>query len=352
MKNSKLGIIGGCGSSGTTLLAHLISRHPRIASGPEFNCFNHREIYDCEKLRRCYQSLLNGHCSPFGYIDVSVFMTNRAYYGIVEDKVGQWVSASSSAADFMGQIADHLRSHLNKPMFVEKSPTNVYSFGILARQHPDIPLIHVIRDGRDVAASLQRRGFNLFAAGTRWLFDTMAGLAGRQSPNYLEVFYEDLVKNPVEVLKKIFDHLGVDPEEDVLGNGSKAVKGVYTQDWKDIPEPLAWKQTPSDPISPASVGQYKTEFNEKQLYLLDRITLNRKAAARLGLGSAPFSFKQALHQTGYEPSYYTPETDLSRKFREMILQLNDYNRMLSRAHSNRRWRLPSRMSYIASWRSS
>ena len=46
MSQYKIAIAGGCGSSGTTLLAHLLSKHPDIGSGPEFNFFNHFEIFD------------------------------------------------------------------------------------------------------------------------------------------------------------------------------------------------------------------------------------------------------------------------------------------------------------------
>ena len=35
-----LAIVGGSGSSGTTLLARLLSRHPCVVSGPEMKFFN------------------------------------------------------------------------------------------------------------------------------------------------------------------------------------------------------------------------------------------------------------------------------------------------------------------------
>jgi hypothetical protein len=259
--------------------------------------------------------------------------------------VGHWAAESNSSADFMNHAAQHLTTHLSKPMFVEKSPTNVYSFSILASQHPEIPLIHIIRDGRDVAASLQKRGFNLFAAGTRWLFDTTAGLAGRQSPNYLEIFYEDLVKEPEVVLKRIFYHLGVDPEVDVLQKAHKTGKGVYQEDWKDRPEPRAWQQTPADPVSSASVGRYKEVFNEPDLHILERIRLNKKGAMRLGSGI--LSFKELLFRLGYQPHQYSVPVTSADRLRDILLQIKDYNRRLSRAHASRSWRLPPRFSSIA-----
>jgi Sulfotransferase family len=344
MNKPRLAIVGGCGSSGTTLLAHLLSRHPEIASGPEFNCFNHKEIYDLPLLRQRYRSMLKGNCEPFGYIDVHVFMTHRDYYAINAEQIEGRVRTSNSAQEFIYRIADHVTAHLGKPMFVEKSPTNVYSFKILAEQYSEVPLIHVIRDGRDVATSLRRRGFNLFAAGTRWLFDTMAGLAARKHSNYLEIRYEDLVQSPAEVLQKIFLHLGVDLETDVLRGRSRVKKGVYTEDWKMRSVPQAWQQTPDDPISTASVGRYKRVLTAQELSILDRITLNKKGASRLGCEIC--SFGQLLRELGYTPNSVHVQKHGAVKVREFLLQLSDYNRLLSRAHDNRRWRLPTPISYI------
>ena len=196
----------------------------------------------------------------------------------------------------------------------------------------------------EIVTSLRRRGFNLFAAGTRWLFDTMAGLAGRWHSNYLEIRYEDLVQSPAEVLKKIFLHLGVDPETDVLSGRHRSEKGVYAEDWKMRSVPRAWQQTPDDPISAASVGRYKSVITAQELSILDRITLNKKGAARLGCEIC--SFGQLLRQMGYTPNPAIEQKYGAGRLREFLLQLNDYNRLLSRAHDNRRWRLPSPISYI------
>ena len=343
MANYPLAIVGGCGSSGTTLLAHLLSRHPQVASGPEFNCFNHPEIFDIAQLRRCLPEMLRSGCRSNGYNNVHAFMSYREHYGIVPERVLAWAAKSTEAGDFLRHVHTHVRERFQRPVFVEKSPTNVYNFARLAREFPDIPLVHVIRDGRDVATSLTKRGFNLFAAGSRWLYDTLAGLQARGAANYLEVRYEELVIEPQRVLTEIFRHIGVDPGVDVLAQAARVEPGVYNEDWKARHEPSVWQQTPADPISAASVGRYRQSLSREDLSMLARISLTPRAAQRL---CGPGSFGALIEHLGYDAAEAVPARDWRQRLSELRLELTDYNRRLSRFHNHRQWMLPPRYTRI------
>ena len=209
MDNFNLGILGGCGSSGTTLLIHLLSRHPDIASGPEFNLFNHYELYNFDYVKHHYQRMLGDKCYPSGYIDTGAFMTYREHYGIDKELISSWITSSSSLSEFISAVSQHMNNHFSASYFLEKSPTNVYGFRYIADQFPEIPIVHVIRDGRDVACSLNKREFILFSAGSRWLYDTLCGLSVKNAPNYLEIRYEQLVQHPEQTLKTIYQHFGI-----------------------------------------------------------------------------------------------------------------------------------------------
>jgi hypothetical protein len=75
--------------------------------------------------------------------------------------------------------------------------------------------VHIIRDGRDVALSLHKKGWSrplpwqkrksLLAAGLYWEWIVRKGrrYGGLLGSNYLEVRYEDLVRQPAEVLPGI-----------------------------------------------------------------------------------------------------------------------------------------------------
>jgi hypothetical protein len=347
MGKYNLSIVGGCGSSGTTLLAHLLSKHPDVVSGPEFNCFNHYEIYDFTLFKNKYESMFYGKCMPWGYIDIHVFMTYREQYGIDLENLANWVLESSSTDEFFERLCLHVCRRFEGSYFIEKSPTNVYSFQKLVDKQPNIPLVHLIRDGRDVAASLMKRGFNLYFAGTRWLYDTLCGLNGRGSASYYETTYEELVSSPDNVLNKIFQHLDIDPNKNNEQAQQQAKNtGVYQEDWLNRKEPRAWNQTPADPISSASVGKYKSALTEKELSALYRITLTQKA--RDNISTDIKTFGDLIEYLGYDRKENI-DTNHKSTFNttEKYLELQDYLRRLKRYRNNGRLLIPSRYSRIS-----
>ena len=336
---SRLGLMGGSGSSGTTLLVHLLSRDPAIGSGPEFNCFNHPEVYEAAALRRAWPELRRGRAVPAGYIDVPVFMTHREHYGITDHLIEQWLGDSESGAGFVSQLKEHLHRVLKCELVLEKSPTNIYCFRDAGESLPGVKLIHMIRDGRDVTVSLMRRGFNLFGAGSRWLYDTVRGLEAREASNYLEVRYESLVADPDPVCRSLLSHLGVDRLQPADGADHER-RGLYTEQWTNRAEPRAWNQTPSDPITSRSVGQFRERLSSGDIERLKRICLHRSVAVTGGL---PRKFGDLLDHLGYrdEPESGQQRNDVLSDWR---LEATDYARRVQRFHNRSYWRMPRRLT--------
>jgi hypothetical protein len=89
----------------------------------------------------------------------------------------------------------------------------------IKRDFPDALIIHIIRDGRDVALSLDKRGWSrplpwdradgLLAAGLYWEWIVRKGRKGGSllQPDYMEVGYEDLVRDPAETLRRVADFI-------------------------------------------------------------------------------------------------------------------------------------------------
>lgn len=346
MEKLKLVIVGGCGSSGTSLFAHLISRHKDVVSGPEFNCFNHYEIFDYSLLSTKYRTMFSGHCRPNGYIDVHVFMTYRKRYGVDIEHLKRWVEESTSTYSFFTHICEHMTNRFGPSYFVEKSPSNVYSFKDFSSVLPEVPLIHIVRDGRDVVSSLMKRNFSLFCAGSAWLYDTLAGIRARGAKNYLEIRYEDLVSDPVGTLRKVCDHLKLPYDSNLVDKDYENSPGIYVEDWLDRKEPRVWKQTPSDPISTASIGRYKDDLDKSDLSTLYRIRVTKRAASKLQVDTC--SFAELLQLLGYSPDrLQNIETTMCRrKIKELRYELEDYYRRVGRFTHYRYYRLPNRYTYI------
>lgn len=339
---SRLILVGGCGSTGSTLLAHLLSRHPAIGSGPEFNCFNHPELYDIGALRKAWPSLRSGRAAPAGYIDVPVFMTHAEHFQTDHQLVAAWLADSRSSADFVRHLQRHLRGVLNCDYVLEKSPSNAYCFRLAQATLAGVRIVHLIRDGRDVVVSLMRRQFNLFGAGSRWLYDTLRGLEARSGGNYCEVRYESLVSDADQTIGRILQHAGVEPEQSaaVPAPVARHKSGLYTEDWTQRAEPRAWNQTPADPISTKSVGQYRNALSAVDLSRLYRIRLRPGVIVDASL---PRSFGELLDFLDYARQ---PDAASVRRtcLRDASDEVSDYWRRLRRFESRNQIALPRRLT--------
>jgi hypothetical protein len=294
MGKARLALVGGCGSSGTTLLIHLLSRHPQVATAPELNFFNHPETLELARFTRTLDALLARHRLTPGYKQVATFLGPRDELELERARLADWAARARDAAELRGWLAEHVCARVGATHFVEKTPTNVYAFAQLARESPDVRLVHLIRDGRDVAASLAQRGRSLFAAGSRWLYDTLAGRQARGSPAYLELRYEDLVTHPEATLARVFAHLGLpDPVPTAVESG-----GRVPETWRRKRAAARWSRTPDQPVSAASVGRFRQDLDGPSLALLHRIRLTAHGARALDAPVA--SFAELLPQLGYE----------------------------------------------------
>jgi hypothetical protein len=323
-RKPRLALAGGCGSSGTTLLAHLLGRHSKIVTGPELDFFNHPEAWSPGELAGAVDELFGRRRLSSGYKLVVGFCKPAAEFGIDAALVATWAKSSSRVGDLCDKLAAHVCAGKGAQWYVEKTPTNVYGFDVLSRSVPGMPLIHQIRDGRDVAASLVRRGKTLFYAGSRWLYDTLAGLRARGRDGYLELRYEDLVTDPGTVLARVLGALGLAFEDGMLSASGRVERaGEYLEAWRERAAPKHWTSVPSDAVSSKSIGCGLRELSERQLSMLYRIRLTDRAAADL---AAPvLTFGELLDLLGYPKSPSQPmHVGVGVRLNEAVSEAADY----------------------------
>ena len=152
--------ICGCGHSGTTLLATILSAHPdTFVPLYETNIFLKPDYEDAyRKLRR--------------------------------------------EARQQGKIA-----------LIEKTPRHVQKLELIRNTVPRAKFIIPVRDGRDVAASVRTRIGTAEAGVTRWIENNRYVLPERGKPDVLIYRHEDLVADPERLLRRIcrFLRLNYDP---------------------------------------------------------------------------------------------------------------------------------------------
>jgi protein-tyrosine sulfotransferase len=116
-------------------------------------------------------------------------------------------------------VLEQVRRKAGTKWVADKTPSNVLGFPDLQHMLPDSPLVHVLRDGRDVVASLLQESWKDIATGEPLLItsDPRAAaahwvrcvLAGRSVSRVLEIRYEDLVADPEPALMRLVDAIGV-----------------------------------------------------------------------------------------------------------------------------------------------
>jgi hypothetical protein len=122
--------------------------------------------------------------------------------------------------DFLRIVMESMAEQQGVHRWLEDSPWDVLHMDEIKRTIPGALVIHIIRDGRDVALSLLKQGWirpfpwekdkGLVASAVFWEWLVRQGRAdsARMAPDYLEIHYEDLVDNPQPTLDKIGSYIG------------------------------------------------------------------------------------------------------------------------------------------------
>lgn len=129
--------------------------------------------------------------------------------------------ANEAPTDFPGASAALFQSAAEKhgkERWGDKTPHYVRHIEWLAEAYPDAQFVHMIRDGRDVARSRVEAGFtaSIRASAQHWKQEVTAGRrAGDELPKnrYQELFYENLVRDPVSVLQDLCTWIDLEFDE-------------------------------------------------------------------------------------------------------------------------------------------
>jgi hypothetical protein len=105
--------------------------------------------------------------------------------------------------------------------YADKTPNYVLGIGTLADAFPETRVVHLVRDGRDVALSYLDVRFGtdrLFDGLLRWKQRVEKGRgAGRaMGDRYLEILYEDLVRSPEVATRSVCDLFELPYSDDML----------------------------------------------------------------------------------------------------------------------------------------
>jgi hypothetical protein len=166
------------------------------------------------------------------------------------------------------------RDYAQEAYVGEKTPSTARYVDKLLEDFPDARVVRMIRDPRDCAASWMRA-----PVGPRtpapcaidwWRsiegFDrSSARLGNRQRSNILDVKYEALVENPVEVLSAVCEHLGVEYSPEMLSFFERDRPG-FRQD-----RYAALHEKSTSPLDNRSVGKWRSSLTPVDLDVIEWI---------------------------------------------------------------------------------
>lgn len=246
----------GAPRSGTTLLRYVLCSHPRIYIPPESNF-----------IPRLLGRRPSRELDPADA--VQLLRTLDTYRSFFRD----WRAEPLHPKEVLERVPDRKPSSLVDAVFSEyarqygaerwgdKSPIYTMHVDVLAEAFPTAQFIHITRDGRDVALSMQRtyRGrrffyIDVYYAARSWKRRVVhASAAGTRlgASRYFQLRYEDLTASPETVIRSICAFLGEAFEPAMTEPNHEAVRHHHSR---------GIHAATREPLTTARSGRWRTEM--------------------------------------------------------------------------------------------
>jgi hypothetical protein len=203
-EGEQLVFVVGCPRSGTTWVQRLLSCHPQVRTGQESNLFSDFIGYQLRKWR------IGLGLRERGGVGLACYFTEAEIIDVLRG--------------FMRTLLQRMLEPLGEgQFFVEKTPAHALYLGEIAEFLPKSRIIHVLRDPRDVVASLlaARR---TWASESSWaperareaaqlwvrIVNSVSRFSRKSiSEQLLELRYESLYDAPLQALTGLRDFVGL-----------------------------------------------------------------------------------------------------------------------------------------------
>ena len=216
----------GMNGSGTTMLLDCLGRHPALYAFPRETRLipyliaregSYGSLDVDDNFRRLWDDVRN----------LAVF--RQVNSNLPVPLPSNWRERPRTLAAILDAVFSHFAVAQGKPRWCEKTPQHVQHLLSLAREFPTARFVHVIRDGRDCAASFHRRWrrqpeLTVF----RWkkVVELGRDQGRRLGPGrYLEVRYEDLTAEPEVSLRRLCVFLGLPFDAAILDSAQPYLQG-------------------------------------------------------------------------------------------------------------------------------
>jgi hypothetical protein len=262
-------VIVGVPRSGTTLLRMMLDAHPEMAIPPETGFLPSLATLDpsIDSSRSAADLITSFHTWPDFSLEA----------GALRDAFAR--SAPITPADAARIFYRSYAARFGKDRWGDKTPTYGASLDRIASLLPESRFIHIIRDGRDVVVSVRelwfRPGETIEACAEDWAMKLAHTRAlGATVPHYLEVRFEDLVRDPAATLETIcgFLDLRFDPRMLSYHRGASARldehQARYSTDGQVVvskADRLNNQRFVTEPPRPDRIGRWQSELSAEEV---------------------------------------------------------------------------------------
>lgn len=274
--------IVGAARSGTTLLSTMVHAHPQAAVIPETHFFAN---YVAPALRPDGSAPEVSQVELSRICDLDRFLNRVAV--TAEALLSPFGGGSASWIDVYRQLlAGYTRNLDGACRVVEKDNRLTVLLPQLWRLLPKASVVHVIRDPRDVVLSLRKVVWGrkrTLRTHIQWYRQPVeaARAAGPElfGDRYVEVFYEDLLAQPEQTLRRMCDGVGLPFDPTMLAHTSAAKQIVASDE-------MAWKANVFRPLMTNNSGKWRGQLNRVDALLIE-------SACRSVFAGAPFEEDRA-----------------------------------------------------------
>jgi hypothetical protein len=250
----------GSPRSGTTLLRSLISRHPAISICGETRFF--ADIYRRRSAFGPLENMRNRERLVDRYLSTARIGRLKVDLSALRQRL---LDEAISYPAFLDTMMRFYADAHHKPRWGEKTPHHCFFTETLSDWYPGAFLIHLVRDPRDVVASLQRMPWapkSIWNNSWIWTLFNRAAERSRHRPGYLLVQYEQLIDSPKNELQRICAHVG---EE--------------WPDTLDVPtdpgSPYSWPSSATGAVTRDRVQKWREQLSARDISVVERIAGER-----------------------------------------------------------------------------
>ena len=261
----------GTPRSGTTLLRLMLNTHPKITVPPEcgfalwlYNKYGGIHDFTPTMISLYLEDLVE--CKKFETWNIPLPELSNIFSGM---SIGNYQELVAQIYLTYGKIR-------GKDSLVVGDKNNYYinEMATLKMAFPDSKIIHLVRDGRDVACSylalLTLDSRSKYRPSLSNDLENIALQWAKQNCEASNIFhenlylirYEDLIERPAFELSKICDFLGVRFSRKML---------EYYKVNDEPNEFMPWKRGTLNPVYGSSIGRFRCELSEAQRALYENI---------------------------------------------------------------------------------